>query len=34
MTLVLLHDQYGGGGVTRDLFRNFAEVHVSYGVGG
>ena len=25
MTLVLLHDQYGGRGITGDLFRNLAE---------
>ena len=25
MTLVLLHDQYGGRGIAGDLFRNLAE---------
>ena len=25
MTLILLHDQYGGRGIAAELFRNFAE---------
>ncbi len=25
MTLILLHDQYGGRGIAGELFRNFAE---------